>query len=483
MGIDYLTQRQKAEMSNHTYAIPIGDLHFHQQETNTWCAATCAQMVLHYLSPHTAPLDQDLLRTNIENRAHALEKDIAWFGAPDGLEATLNAFPPPPARGCFRLVACTTESEVSRLIVWSLEHHHVPAIALVYGMRHWLIVRGYTADRAPTGPNDTGYQIISFDLYDPWPPVPDRKPGHWPPPHVDGTDGCGTGNDRGIALNHISYDGWRSHAGLLNSGYMTGVPGEAISSKWKGLFLAVVDPSDDDLHADQDGHDKSEEDGSDSEKPAKEPTQPVTSGAGSQHPAGRVSYHIALNAAIEALTEIEQGMREEWKDKLAGATPGQPQHVRALQPAPTRSAPGTLPRAGMLRSDAALRHAPYYIVPFEKPGYTPLAVRVDSSTGAYLQSVAAQSDNQSVISFMSVADIVASLEGRQLDFEGTKVVFHAKEMEPDPPLGWKPCRESMSPFYPFYIITLHTRSGLHELYVRAHDGVAFTHLDDNIAGA
>jgi hypothetical protein len=456
-------------MSNHTYCIPTDDLHFHQQETNTWCAATCAQMVLHYLSPHTPPLDQDLLRTNIENRAHALETDITWFGAPDGLEATLNAFPPPPASGSFRLAACTTEGEVSRLIVWSLEHHHVPAIALVYGMRHWLMVRGYTADRPPTGPNDTGYQIISFDLYDPWPPVPDRKPGHWPPPHVDGTDGCGSGNDRGIAFNHISYDGWRAAGGLLNSGYMTGVPTEALGSKWRGLFLAIVDPSDDELSAEKAGE---------GEDLAKEPPQQEA-----QQALLRVSHDIALSSAIEALREIGQDMREGWGDKLAGATPGQPHHVSALHPTPTRLAPGTPPRAAMLRPDSSLRNSPFYIVPFEKAGHTPVAVRVDSTTGAYLQSVASQGENQSVINFMSLDDILASLEGRQLDFAGTKVVFRKEQMEPDPPLGWKPCRESMSPFYPFYIITLHTRSGTHELYVRAHDGAVFTHLEDNIAGA
>src|SRR4029453_8856688 len=151
-------------MSNHTFSIPTAQLHFHQQETNTWCAATCAQMVLHYLAPNTPPLDQDLLRTNIENRAKAIEPEIVWFGAPDGLEATLNAYPPKPPGGRFRLVACATESKVSRRIVWSLERNHVPALALVYGMKHWLVVRGYTADRAPTGPHDTGYNIISFDL-------------------------------------------------------------------------------------------------------------------------------------------------------------------------------------------------------------------------------------------------------------------------------------------------------------------------------
>jgi hypothetical protein len=459
-------------MSNHSFSIPTAALHFHQQETNTWCAATCAQMVLHYLSPHNPPLDQDILRTNIENRARAIEPEIAWFGAPDGLEATLNAFPPAPPGGRFHLLACATESEVSRRIVWSLERHHVPAIALVYGMKHWLIVRGYTADRRPTGPSDTGYRIISFDLYDPWPPVPDRNPGHWPPPHIDGADGCGSGSDRGIALNHISYDGWRSGGGILNSGYMTGVPDEAVGSKWKGLFLAIVDPSDDDLLGDGDDT-------------PQEPAQPDQDGADdpAPYPARQISHHIAQSTAVNALREVEQE-REGWRERLAGASPGQPHHIDTLHPAvPAPAAPDSLLHAATMRPGTTLHHTPYYIVPFEKPGHTPVAVRVDSSTGTYLQSVAAQDDGQSVIQFVDLNDILTSLEGRQLDFEGARVIFHKAEMEPDVPLGWKPCRESMSPFYPFYIVTLNTRSGKHEFYVRAHDGEIFTHLEDNMAGA
>jgi hypothetical protein len=464
-------------MPDHTYSIPISDLSFHQQETNTWCAATCAQMVLHYLSPHTAPIDQDILRTNIENRAHALEPEIAWFGAPDGLEATLNAFNPSPPGGSFRLVACQTESEVSRHIVWSLERHHVPAIALVYGMRHWLIVRGYTADRPPTGPNDTGYQIRSFDLYDPWPPVPDRQPGHWPPPHVDGTDGCGSGNERGIVLNHISYDGWRAAGGILNSGYMTGIPADVTGSKWKGQFLAIVDPSDSDVPP-----------GTGDSNPGKEPDDPPASSAPPQYPAGRVSNHIALSTAMEALRQVAKERPDGWRDTLSGSSPRQPQHIRAMRPAPSRApAPETdtdiLRRAMMRPSVSELRHAPYYIVPFDQTGVTSAAVRVASSTGVYLQAVASHDSSKSVVNMMSLTDIANSLEGRRLDFDGTSVAFHKDEMDSDAPLGWKPCRESMSPFYPFYIITLNTRSGAHELYVRAHDGAAFTHLEDNIAGA
>src|SRR5205085_7270174 len=102
------------------------------------------------------------------------------------------------------------------------------------------------------------------------------------------------GRDRGIALNHISYDGWRSAGGILNSGYMTGVPAEATGSKWKGLFLAIIDPSDGDLPGD----------GGDPQRPA-QPVQPA-SGAPDQYPAGPISQHTAQSRAADALREVEQ---------------------------------------------------------------------------------------------------------------------------------------------------------------------------------
>lgn len=471
-------------MTNHSFSIKTAALHFHQQETNTWCAATCAQMVLHYLSPNTDPIDQDILRTNIENRSRAIEPEIVWFGAPDGLAATLNAFSPalPGKRKRFQLVACRTESEVSRRIVWSLEHHNLPAIALVYGMKHWLVVRGYTANRPPTGPNDTGYQIFSFDLYDPWPPVPgpegspNRNPGHWPPPHTDGTDGCGSGRDRGIALNHISYDAWRSVGGILNSGYMTGVPADATGSKWKGRFLAIVGPSDGGLP-------------SGGSEAASQEHEGLTPGDRARNLRRRISRHGAPRGGLNGLNAIEQDGRDIWKDTLAGLTPGQPQQVSALPPtvsaprAPAALAgPESLSVTAMVRPDSVLPHAHYNIVPFEKPGHTPVAVRVDSATGAYLQLVAAKDDGQSVIQFVDLNEILTPLEGRQLDFEGSRVIFRRAEMQDEVTLGWKPCRESMSPFYPFYIVTLNTRSGTHEFYVRAHDGEIFTRLEENVAG-
>ena len=46
-----------------------------------------------------------------------------------------------------------------------------------------------------------------------------------------------------------------------------------------------------------------------------------------------------------------------------------------------------------------------------------------------------------------------------------------------PILVWKPCRESLSPFWPFHMFTV----GAYRLYVRI-DGTIFTALHDNEPG-
>jgi hypothetical protein len=46
-----------------------------------------------------------------------------------------------------------------------------------------------------------------------------------------------------------------------------------------------------------------------------------------------------------------------------------------------------------------------------------------------------------------------------------------------PTLVWKPCRESLSPFWPFHMFTV----GSHRIYVRV-DGEVFTALHDTERG-
>lgn len=432
----------------HERIIPVDNLSYHQQETEEWCGAACAQMVLHALSMHTPPLDQDWLRQEIENRATAPEPGMTWLAPPDGLEAMLNAVAPPPPGGQFRLFAAHSAAEITRLIAWHIEQHGVPAIALVYGLKHWVIVRGYTSDAPPAGPNDPNFNVLSLDLYDPWPALPAYPPvaAGVPPPHIDEHDGCAT---RNTVLNNVSYAGWTASGGALHTGYMRGVPQTATGSKWKGLFLAICDPS-----GEKDQYDRSDDD--DEGNGGDNIPQPAA------QPAGIIDEKQALEKAWEALHEYGLDSRKEWQAALQGVTPGVPLRV------------------GM----AAGAEPTYYIVPFVAHGNVPLAVRVDAHTGAYLQAVAAIGPGHDVVTILSGKEVLDGLLGREITFrDGRSILLHSGNVNPIPSLVWRPGLQSFSPFHPFYEFNVRTPAQDYLLYVRARDGSAFTELDDNVAGA
>jgi hypothetical protein len=77
-------------------------LQHHQQDTDYYCGAACAQMVLEAIS--AGILDQDDLYA--DNHSHStLDSSVDWFTAPDGLEWTLNDRRPSSFKNYFALCA------------------------------------------------------------------------------------------------------------------------------------------------------------------------------------------------------------------------------------------------------------------------------------------------------------------------------------------------------------------------------------------
>src|SRR5204863_9846321 len=94
----------------------------------------------------------------------------------------------------FALDALASEDAISRMLAWTIHHYKIAPVALVYGWQHWIVVRGYTASAAPASSIDNSYSIDSFDVNNPWPPVPGfYNPASAPPPPHGGSDHCGTG--------------------------------------------------------------------------------------------------------------------------------------------------------------------------------------------------------------------------------------------------------------------------------------------------
>jgi hypothetical protein len=383
---------------------------YHQQDTDYYCGAACAQMVLDGIG--TGLLDQNALYA--DNHSHSTIEG-GWATAPDGLQWTLNDRRPAGFPGWFALFALTTEDAISRKLCWTIHHYRVGPVALVYGYQHWIVIRGYDASAAPANSYDSSYSINAFFVNNPWPPTPSTPP---PPPH-SGADGCGTGGMRGVADEHITYATWQAD-------YMTGVP----AGHWMGQFVAVCDP---------------------------EPPTPVR-GQMRQTAAHLRGDRLiqpadATQRAVEGLKEYGLLDRDSWKTALAATSPGHPVLVQRLD-----------------RLDSF-----YYIVPMQtgEQNRVPVAVSVDARFGQYRQSIALRDGGAHVLPMLDRNAVIGKVVDQVIDLgdQVGRIPIRPEAHCLYPILVWEPCRESLSPFYPFYMFTI----GAYRLYVRI-DGAVFTQL-------
>lgn len=285
---------------------------------------------------------------------------------------------------------------------------------MVYGSDHWIVVRGYTASATPQNSGDVGYSISGFDINNPWPPTPSPAP---PPPHTGG-DVCGSGGNRGVADEHISYSSWKSN-------YMTGVPG----GHWSGKFIAVCDP----------------------EPP---PTRhPLSTPEQRPRFDGEelIGSRVAADLSRESLEVAGLLDRENWRKALEGTRVGDAILVQRLD-----------------RADDF-----YWIVPQVRDGVPTAVVNIDARFGEYMQARALPDPLGTALLTLGKEEVNAAVYGRLHELPG-----EAGQLRIRPDIAciskhwvWRPCRESLSPFYPFKLVSY----GGHRVYIRS-DGRVFTSL-------
>lgn len=356
-----------------------------------------------------------------DNHSHSTTES-GWYSGPDGVQWTLINRKPASFTNTFTLFALSSEDSISRKIVWTIYHYEVAPIALVYGSAHWIVVRGYDVSADPSSSGDTSYTINGFDINNPWPPTPSSAAE---PPHSDG-DTCGTGGTRGIANEHISYSTWQDD-------YMTGATG----GYWGGKFVAVCDP----------------------EVPSQmigKSSRPKRFFKGERI----IDKKEALKCAVEGIKFHKLLKKEAWNKRLSQSKPGEPVLVQRLD-----------------RLDSF-----YYIIPYETGENNSSAlVSVDARFGDYKQAAMLPEPAPHMLN-------VKQKQKSRLLADVLKSKFTLKDnlgeliVRPEafclyPTLVWKPCKESLSPFYPFHMFTI----GAHKIYVRI-DGKIFTSLTDTGKG-
>jgi hypothetical protein len=371
---------------------------YHQQDTSYYCGAASAQMVLDSIG--AGLIDQDTLYAS--NHSHSAP---GWYTSPDGLNYTLNALKPgPPTFNSFFVVdVANTEPAGSAIIISTLRFYNVAPVALVYGTGHWVVVRGAKTSADPAD-GAGSYSIQGLYINNPDPPTPGGlNPALAPPPPHADPDVCGSGGDRGVANEYVTYADWQNT-------YFTG--GDAYNvghSQW----VSVCDPR-------------------------RPPMGTLFMAAQTRLRDGSkiIPEHEALSFAAHALQTHELAKED---CPLAHA-------VRGTRPA-------TAHLVQRLDRDDEF----YYLVVAHRDGKPAAILRGDALYGTFhgalaLQNPATIIDREAALAVLRAHSRVdlGEGEGRIPLREGGYSVY--------PTMVWRPCQESRSPYYPFYQVTIGRRT-------------------------
>lgn len=393
---------------------------YHQQDNNFYCGPACLQMVLNSMGTPVEHLSQDILYADANSHSIA-DPGAAWFSAPDGMLWTIDHWNPTPTTHFFILHQEDTEESISRKIVSTIKFFKVAPIALVKDMQHWVVVTGYTVSSEPVGFDDVSYFIMGFFVNDPAPPLLISSSGAAPPPHW-AFDPCGFGDVTvfGQANQYIGYDEWATT-------YMTAVT----DGFWQRKFLAICDP------------------------------KPASKKHGNKMPVKRlfngekiISKKNAGECALLGMKEHGLMENERLRDILSDVYPHQePVLVESL------NRPNDF----------------YYIVPMmsKKAEHIHALVCVHALFGNFRQASFAAENKPILFNLLSREKILDILGKRfELKEEDKVLIIHPELISIYPALVWRPCRESLSPYVPFYMITINQ----YKLFIRL-DGKVFARLN------
>jgi hypothetical protein len=329
---------------------------------------------------------------------------------------------PPVFNNFFVRYAKDTEVQGSEKIVFTLWHYGVPTGTLVYACGHWIVVRGVSTDVEPI-PGNT-YSINGFWINNPWPPSPSfyDSTSAPPPPH-NTADMCGSGGDRGIANEYVTYSTWKDT-------YFTGCDVWGVGHS---QFVSVCDPEVPKLGKLRLDREESDVNGD-----------------------RIISVEKVRNFAIKGIDKHGLRNEEVFAKALSGARPANPILVQRLD------IPDTF----------------YYLLPMERNQKVTAFLSVDALYGNFRGGQVLDKPVRNP--FVDRKRIIRKLLGHPVELGDKlgKVIIRDGAFCFYPIMVWKPCQESRSPYYPLYMITIGNRS----IFV-GYDGKIYSQLHDMGLGA
>lgn len=392
---------------------------YHQQDTDYYCGAATAQMILDSIG--SGLLDQN----NLYNSNHSHNTQSNWYTDPNGLKYTLNHYKPNPPvfNNIFVVFTRNTETEGTEKIVYTLWHYGVPTGTLVYHCGHWIVVRGVSTSKQPKA--GSTYTINGFWVNNPWPPTPSSSnPSSAPPPPHSSGDGCGGGGNRGISNEYIVYNNtWKDT-------YFTGCDVWGVGHN---QFVSVCDPSVPKLGQLTMNRDNFWTEGS-----------------------RLITTEDAVKFAMRGIKEHDLLTDKIFSKAIKGAKPSKPILVQRLDQ------PDTF----------------YYLVPMIKNTDVTSLLSVDGLYGNFRGGHVLDSPISEP--FVDKETVLEKVVNRPIDLGQKlgKVVIREGAYCLYPIMVWKPCYESRSPFYPFYMFTI----GGTNIYI-GYDGTIYPELNEMGLGA
>jgi hypothetical protein len=393
---------------------------YHQQDLDaSYCGAATAQMILDSIG--AGLLDQNVLY----NSNHGHNTESSWYTDPTGLTYTLNYYKPGPPifENYFVTYTTDTELEGSQKIVHTLWRYGIAAGVLVNTGAHWIVVHGVSTDVEPSP--GSSYSINGFWIKDPAPGLDQIRPALKSPPPHSSTDGCGGGGNRGKGTEYVVYNTTWKDTIFTTTNYK--------GSVWYNHFHSVCDPSKPQLG------------------------ELVIKGDQFLSAGDRfIEAEEATSFALRGSDEHNLLEDETFAQAMEGAKPTTPVLVQRLD----------------------LNDTFYYLVPLAKDDEVTSLLSVDGLYGNFRGGIVLSKPIRKPFidrdeAFKRIVNQTIDLGeqlGRIMIREGAFCFY--------PLMVWRPCRESRSPYYPFFMITIGTRN----IFV-GFDGTIYPGLHQGLPGS
>jgi hypothetical protein len=410
----------------------------HQQDTDYYCSAASAQMLLRHFGNGIISQDE-LYSYGYKNNSPAQwgsfnDSDNGLYGIsrnggvdPTGVEMMLNHnnysnihAPGAPKQGQFKILENTDRDRMIRDIVTILVDKRMPMAVLVKQASHWVVARGAHIDGDPAAGED--FTLFGMTINNPSPPLVYNLPqgAKRPPPHTD-NDICGTTGDTiGSSDEFVSYEDWEDD--WLTPVGFTPNSTPSMVAVYKTPYTM--------------------------KKPGK-----VRSAEHSFIPKKNI---IIETKALKTIIRDEARLHglnnnKSYASALKNASPANPILVQRLD-----------------KKDSY-----YYIVPMVREKLITSTALVDAVRGVLLGFRPFKNPVDKL--FMTQDEIMKKLTQHPVNLEGDQAKLKLREgaYHVEPNMVWKLCKESLSKYHPFHIVTI----GKTRFYV-GWDGKVYTRLHD-----